>query len=67
MIAVYHILWGDALLAGTNGDGYTMLIRTTDEHNVLLLQTEVTNVDISRDIDTCQVTDVYTTVSIGQC
>ena len=67
MIAVHDVLWGDALLAGTNGNGYTMFVRTANEHHVLLFQTQVAHVDIGRDIDTCQVTDVYTTISVRQC
>ena len=66
MVAVYYVLWGDALFAGTDGDGYTMLVRTTNKQHVLFLQTQVTDIDVCWHINASQVTDVNTAVGIGQ-
>ena len=66
MITVYHILRGDTLLAGTNGDGHTVFVRTSDEHHVALLQTQVTYVDVGRYVNASQVTNMHTTIGIGQ-
>ena len=38
MVAVHHILRSDTLLTGTNRDGHTMLIRTTNKQHLALLQ-----------------------------
>ena len=66
MVAVNDILRGDAFLAGTDGDGYTMLVASADEHDIFLLQSEVTNIDVCWYIDTCQMSDMYTAVGIGE-
>ena len=66
MIAVNHILWGDALLAGTHRDGHTVLVTTADKHDILLLQAQIAHIDVSWDIDTSQVTNVHTTISVWQ-
>ena len=66
MIAIYDILWGDALLAGTDGDGHTVLIRTADEQHFTLLQTEIAHIDISGYIHTSQVSDMYAAISVWE-
>ena len=66
MITVYDILRGDALLAGTDGDGHTMLVRTTDKQHFALLQTEIAHIDISGHIHTGQMTDVHTAIGVWQ-
>ncbi len=67
MIAVHHILRCDALFLGTDGDRHTVLITATNKYHFLFLQTEVSYVDISRNIHTGQVTNMYTAISIRQC
>ena len=66
MVAIYDILWGDALLTGTDGDGYTVLIRTADEQHLTLLQTELAHIDISGYIHTSQMTDMHTAISVWE-
>ena len=65
VVAIYHILWGDALLTGTDGDGHTVFIRSTDEQHFALLQAKIAHIDISRHIHTSQMTDMHTAVGIG--
>ena len=55
MITVTYVLWGDTFLLSTDGDRHTMLVTTTNESNFTLLQSEITNVDIGRDIYTSKV------------
>ena len=38
MIAVNHLLWGDALFLGTDGDGHAMLIAAANKLHILFLQ-----------------------------
>ena len=66
MVAVHHLLGGDALFAGTDGNGHAMLVTTADKDHLLLLQAEVAHVDVGRYIDAGQVADVYRTVGLGQ-
>jgi hypothetical protein len=64
MIAVYYILWSDTLLTGTNCDGHTMLITTSDKQYLALRQAKITHIDISRYIYTSQVSDMYAAISV---
>ena len=66
MIAIYYLLYGDTFLLGTDGDRQAVLIATADEDNVLLLEAELAILDIGWHIDTCQVTDMHTTVGVRQ-
>lgn len=66
MVAVDHFLRGDALLAGAQGDGYTVFVAAADHHYVLALETHVARVDVSRDIDSGEVSDVNGPVGIGE-
>lgn len=46
VVTVAHVLRRDALFLGTYGDGHAVLIGSTDENNVLLLQAEVSHIDV---------------------
>ena len=67
MVAVYHFLNGDALLAGADCYGHSVLVATADEHHLLLLQAQIAHVDVGRNIHAGKVADVYATVGIRQC
>ena len=67
VIAIHYFLYGNAFLLGTDGDRYTMLVATADENNVLLFKAKIAYVDIGWHINTCQVADMHTTVSVRQC
>ena len=66
MVAVHHLLCGDALLACTDGDRHAVLVASADEHHFLMLQSEVTHIDVGRYIDSGEVSDVHSTVGIRQ-
>ena len=67
VIAIHNFLYGNAFFLGTDGDRYTMLVATADENNVLLFKAKIAYVDIGWHINTCQVADMHTTISIRQC
>jgi hypothetical protein len=60
-------LWSDAFLLGTDSDRYSVFVGATNEEYVFLLQAEVAYIDVGRDINARQVTDVHRTVSIRKC
>ena len=55
-----------SLLAGTDGDGYAVLVRAADEEYLAALEAQVAHVDVGRHIDAGQMAYVYTAVSVGQ-
>ncbi len=66
MIAVDNILRRNALLAGTDGDGYTMLVAATDEDYILPFQSEVSHIYVRRYVHSGQMPYVHTAVGVGQ-
>ena len=66
MVTVYNILRCTSFLLGTDSDGYTVFVGTSDEQDFFFLQTQVTHVNVSRDIYACQVTDVDGAVGVWQ-
>jgi len=64
MVAVNHLLRGDALLAGFKGDRNSMLVRAADGNDVLAAHPEVTGIDIRRHVNPCKVPYVYWSVGI---
>ena len=66
VVSVHNILRGDTLLASLDGDGYTMLVAASDEHHILALSTQVTNINVGRNINTRQMSDVDRPVGIRQ-
>ena len=66
VVAVYHILRCNALFSRPQGDGHAMLVAASDKHHVLLLQAQVSHIDVGWYIDTSQMTDMHATIGIGQ-
>ena len=66
VVAVHHVLRGDALLAGADGDGHAVLVASADEDDVLALQPQVADVDVGGYIHAGQVADVHATVGVWQ-
>ena len=67
MIAVNHVLRGDAFVLGADGDGHSVFVGATDEKYMFLLQEEVAYKDIGRNINASQVADVYRAVGVRKC
>ena len=66
MVAVNHLLHGDAFLFCTDGYGNPVFVRPTDEQHFLTLQAKIAYVDVGRHIHTCEVTNMNTSVGIRQ-
>lgn len=64
VILIHQLLWHDAVLAGTKGDGGPVLVRSADEHRIFALQLQVAGVDVSRQVGTRQMAEVYRAVDI---
>ncbi len=66
MVAVYYILGGDALFAGADGDGHSMLVAASDHLDILAAQAQETCVDVGGDIYPGEVADVYRAVGVRE-
>ena len=66
MIAIDNLLYSDAFLAGTDGDGYTVFVGAANEENILALETKVADVNVGRNINSCEVTDMNRAVGVRQ-
>ena len=66
MVAVHHLLDCDSLLAGTDGNRHTMLIRASDEQYVPTFQTQIAHINVGGNIDTCQMANMNRTVCVWQ-
>ena len=64
MVLIHDILRGAAVLAGLDGDGHAVLVGTADEEDILPAETEVTDIDVGRDIDAGQMADVHRAVCV---
>lgn len=65
VVAVDHLLGGDAFLAGTDGDRHAVLVASADEEHFLLFQAQIAHIDVSRHVNASQVSYMYTSVGIG--
>lgn len=66
VVAVNHLLWCAALLAGAYGDGHAMLVATADKQHVTFLQAQVAHINVGRHIHPGQMADVHTAISVWQ-
>ena len=66
VVAVHHFLNAATFLAGTDGYGHTVLVRTADEEDIAVAEAEIAGIDVRGDVDTGEVADVHTAVGIGQ-
>ena len=66
MVAVHHLLHGDAFLLGADGYGHTVFVRATDEQHFLTLQAKIAHVDVGRHINARKVANMDTPVGVRQ-
>ena len=66
VVTVNHLLYGDAFFFSSDGYGNSVLITSTDEDHVLLLESEIAYIDVGRYVNSSQVSNMYTTISIRQ-
>ena len=67
MIVVHHVLRGDAFLLGADGDGHSVFVGAADEDYIFLFQSQVADINVGRNINACQVSDMNRAVGIRQC
>ncbi len=66
MVAVYDILRSDALLAGLQGDGYSMLVAAAYHDGILAAQAQEAGIDVGGYIYSGEMADMNGTIGIGQ-
>ena len=67
MITVYHILRSNSFFLGADGNRYPMFIGTADKDYIFFFKSQVADVNVSRHIYPCEVSDMDRPVGIGQC
>ena len=66
VVTVHDLLRRDALLAGLDGDGHAVLVRSADRQHVAAPEPQVTGVDVRRYVNSRQVADMHGAVGIGE-
>ena len=66
MIAVHDILRGASLLLRLDRDRHTMLIRATHIQHILTSHSQISHIDVRRDIYTGEMSDMHRTIGIRQ-
>ena len=64
MITVNNILRSHSLFLSLDGNGHSMLIRTTDKYYFFSFLPQIAHLNIGRNINTGQMTDMHRPVSI---
>ena len=64
MILIYDFLWRASQILGFECDWNAVLIASADEKHILSLQAEKADINVCRNIYSCQVADVHTSVCI---
>ena len=66
VIAVHHLLNGDALFLCADGYGYAVLVAAADEHNVTSACAKIASVDVGGHVNPGQMSDVNRPVGVRQ-
>ena len=66
MVAVYHVLNGDSLLARPDGNGHSMLVRPSYEQHLTTLETKIADIDVGRNVYAGKMSYVYRPVCVWQ-
>ena len=61
MVTIHYVLRGYPFFLCFNGNGHTMFIRSADKNNLFSFMTQITYINIRRDINTGQMTDIFVT------
>ena len=67
VVSVHHLLRGDTLFAGADGNGHAVLIASAHKKHLLAFQTEVPHINICGHIHPRKVSDMHRPVRIRQC
>ena len=66
MIAVYHILRGNALVLSLDGDRHTVLVAASDHGYGAPLQAQVSGINVGRHVNAGQMPYVYRAVGVRE-
>lgn len=67
VVFVDYLLWGAVVLLGLYGDRDTVLVRTANKTDIFTTHSEITAVNIGRNVNSCQMPDMNRSVCVGQC
>ena len=66
VITVHYVLRGHTLFAGFQRNRYAVLIGAAEEKHLLAVVAEVAGIDVGRDVNAGQMTDMYRSVGVRQ-
>ena len=66
VVTVHDILRGYAFFAGLKGNGHAVLVGAAEEKHLFSVVAEVAGIDVGRDVNTGQVTDMDGAVGVRQ-
>ena len=66
VVTVHDLLGRHTLLAGFDGDGHAVFIRSADRDHVAAFEPQITGIDVRRYVNSRQVADMYRTIRIGE-
>ena len=67
VVSVHHLLCRDSLFLGTYSDRHSMLVRASYEDNLLSFQTQISDVNISRDVYSGKVSYMHSSIGVWEC
>ena len=67
MVAVHHILRRNPFFLRAERDGHPMLVRPANHQNLFAFQAEIAGVNIRRDVNPREMSDMHRPVRVGQC
>ena len=66
MITIHNILRRNSFILCLDGDRHTMFVATSDHKHLLTFKSEITCIDVGRNIYPGKVSDMDRTVRVGQ-
>ncbi len=66
MITVDHFLWCDTFISCLEGYGNTVFVRSADRYNVNTLKSQISCINVGRDVDSGKVADMQRPVGVWQ-
>ena len=67
MVTVHHILRRNPFFLRAERDGHPMLVRPANHQNLFAFQAEIAGVNIRRDVNPREMSDMHRPVRVGQC
>ena len=67
MVTVYHCLRSNAFVAGLEGDGHAVFVRSANGNHIPSLVSQVAHINVGWNVDPGQMPQVKGPIGIGQC